>query len=445
MPTSWTDHPATSTTPAKALHINEVRAAINTALGFTPNWTDGATVSNTIPIRAKHFTEIKDAIQTLWRDRGLGLIPNWTSGQEPDGPSIVSTHTGTPIRASDINDVRRWFNYYETWGDLRGVHWFKSGINDFPHVGWNVETVIALQRFDPQTQEWVYNESAVTGTGGALERCTAARNYGLVNIVRMDWRPGLAVPTGSGDYGAWKNNFNTAVNSLIDVATIFIAGNEPNVEGSISAADYASAFDYLYSYKVQYTHYLAAGPSVWSYLDLDWLSSMAADLDATDGFALHSYGTPYMQWAQSCSAMCDNPTQSCSFDCADPPPDPTIPGDASFQRFRDYLAQISTSQWPNVQIYLTETNTHGFGSATSNDNQPKDNYPTGWMQNAYAAVHGYNTNRGQNDPRVLTLCWFVDDDTGNLDWEGYALSNTQIGNLGNARSDFISSTTSTGL
>ena len=234
MPTSWTDYPATSTTPAKALHINEVRAAINTALGFTPNWTDGATVSNTTPIRARHFTEIRDTIQTLWRDRGLGLIPQWTSGAEPGGPSLSTT--ATPIRSTDINDVRQWFNHYETWGDLRGIHWFKSGLTDLPHVGWNVETVIALQ-----TSGGSYDTNAVNA---AVTRCTAARNYGLVNIVRMDWRPNHAVPTVSSDYQGWIDNFTTAVNSLKSVATLFVVGNEPNIsdEGSISATAYADAF-----------------------------------------------------------------------------------------------------------------------------------------------------------------------------------------------------------
>ncbi len=204
-------------------------------------------------------------------------------------------------------------------------------------------------------------------------------------------------------------------------------------------------FNELNAAKVQYTHYLAAGPGVWSCADLDWLSAMAAGLNATDGFALHSYGTPYEQWAQSCSAMCDDPTESCSFDCADPPPDPTIPGDASFQRFRGYLAQISTSQWPDIPIYLTETNTHGYGAASIDDETPKDNYPTGWMQLAYTAVRDYNENRSGSDPRLLTLCWFVDDPrTG---WEKYALSETGTGNerLVQARSDHINSNTSTGL
>ncbi|GEM_PF-1757473 len=446
MPTSWTDYPATSTTPAKALHINEVRAAINTALGFTPNWTDGATVSNTTPIRARHFTEIRDTIQTLWRDRGLGLIPRWTSGAEPGGPSLSTT--ATPIRASDINDVRRWFNHYETWGDLRGVHWFKSGMNDFPHVGWNVETVIGVS-----TEIDGYNEPAVQE---ARSYCINARNYGLVNIVRLEWKSLRAVPTNSAQYTSWRTNFNLAVENLRDVAEIFVVGNEPTVEPGMTASQYAAAFNNLFPTKVANTLYLATGPAVWSFfgseLDTVWLQNASDAITNLDGWALHAYGSPYLQYAESggtpCSALCSTATTVCPISCN---PDPGgLTGDASFRRFRDYIDLIR-AKWAAKPVYLTEMNTKGYSADTQpNGGVPSSSYITGWMQTAYQEIYNFNseTNPTRSQyPRVLALAWFVDDPRSTPEWEDYALSNTDPlkPKLQQARTDFKNSVTSTGI
>ena len=62
-------------------------------------------------MRAVHFVEIRNATQTLWTSRSMGALPNWSSGQAPGGPSLGTA--ATPIRASDMNDLRRWFDQYE--------------------------------------------------------------------------------------------------------------------------------------------------------------------------------------------------------------------------------------------------------------------------------------------------------------------------------------------
>ena len=92
-----------------------------------------------------------------------------------------------------------------------------------------------------------------------------ARNYGLVNIVRIDWKEGHAVPTDSeSDYNDWKDHFYEAVNALKDVATIFIVGNEPTKgTGYVRRANTRPRLTSLYGdvNKVAGVMYLAAGPA----------------------------------------------------------------------------------------------------------------------------------------------------------------------------------------
>jgi hypothetical protein len=376
----------------------------------------------------------------------------------------------TPIKASDVNDLRRWFNHYESWGDLRGVHWFESALTDLPRVGWNVETVIGVSKADES-----YNASEVNRV---LGEATSAWNYGLVNIIRIDYKhkddskdcePGHrspeAVPIDSTKYEQWKNNFNQAVNALAGVCKIFLVGNEPIVEGrnwdgdhcGMTSQQYADAFDYLYTRKVAGMLYLAAGPAAWSFFgappnreyDRDWLRSMANALSNVDGFALHTYGSPDLNWADDpqsnqCVASCADPRRVCRLSC-----DPTTPltRDASFRRFRDYIEEVR-SRWAGKPVYLTEFNTHGYGAASPDDKVPQDNYPTGLMQQAYEEVRNYNTETNPNRPsypRVLSLCWFVDDSRGNSTWAKYALSNSSRPRLVQARTDFKTSDTSTGI
>lgn len=127
MPTPWIDNPATSSTRIRAVHINELRDAVNchyAAYGSSVTWTDNPVTSN-VRIRAIHFTEIRNAIQTLWNQKTMGAIPSWTAGSAPS-----STRS---IRASDINNLRGWLNSYETnttggvYGPLRGLHLRNGG------------------------------------------------------------------------------------------------------------------------------------------------------------------------------------------------------------------------------------------------------------------------------------------------------------------------------
>ena len=370
----------------------------------------------------------------------------------------------TPIWGHHVTDLRKWFNHYKTWGDLRGVHWFDSSRTDFPTVGWNVETVIGVSK------DGTYNSSDVSTVH---RHCENARNYGLVNIVRLDWKAGHAVPTNTNECETWKTYFSQAVNALKDVATIFIVGNEPTIEPpgdpnhGITSSQYANAFNSLYADKVAGVMYLAAGPAACSLstpvgedpeVDTAWLKRASEEITALDGWALHTYGAPYLNYAGGDRhSLCNHPSLICDIK-RDPHRDTRLDGDAGFRRFRDYIEQIAGKWWAKP-VYITETNTQGYNAKYYDPDfdpddpevtgPPTENYIAGWNQRAYQEIRSYNreTNSSRDrNPRILCLCWFVDDYRGDDNWKEHALSNgAAYPILQQARNDFIASDTSTGI
>ena len=460
MTTTWTGSPVLS-----AASINELRTAVDEAGGSPPEWTDGAQLPASATLKAVYATEIRDAIQRLWNDRGLGLIPNWTTGVEPGEPNPT---TPVPLQESDITDLRKWFNHYGTWGDLRGVHWWKNTSTDFTGIFWNVESVIAVQ-----DDNGTYNRGAVEA---ALRRCTEARNYGLVNIVRIDWRPRHAAPRSSADYGEWITDFTEAVNRLKGVATIFVVGNEPNIESGtvmvmkdgeeveqhrgLTSVEYATAFNRLYSRKAEGTSYLAAGPAqlarnhrgLHDEIDTLWLERVINMIVDLDGWALHTYGAPYLRYAgatDDAHEPCDSPSVDCPVH-RDEGKDPYVVDDAGFRRYIDYIRRIREN-WASKPVYITETNTSGYQADSQHEDDtpapPSITYVNGWIQKTYQEVRNFNRENGVDRiswPPVLCLCWFVDSDRDPR-WVGFALSNTAEDKLLQARNDFKASLTYTGI
>src|SRR5581483_8975933 len=110
MATPWTNDPVVpGTTPIRAIHVIELRNAVNasrSALSL-PNYpfTDSSVTPGATQIRAVHFGEIRSAIQDLWFRKRLGPLPGWSVGSPPS-PSRT-------IRAADMNDLRAWMNTYE--------------------------------------------------------------------------------------------------------------------------------------------------------------------------------------------------------------------------------------------------------------------------------------------------------------------------------------------
>jgi hypothetical protein len=98
----WTDEPVTQSTPIKAVHVNELRQAVDMQreLAGLPAfaWTDDPVVAGVTVVRAVHFLELQWAIQDLWTVTALGTLPEWSSGCAPT--------PGCVIFASNVNDLR---------------------------------------------------------------------------------------------------------------------------------------------------------------------------------------------------------------------------------------------------------------------------------------------------------------------------------------------------
>lgn len=127
---AWTDDPSTSSTHIRAIHINELRRAVNfyfSGAGFSPfAWTDGPWVTISRHFRAVHFTEMQSAIQQLWNYKSLGPLPNWSVGTAPS--------TSRQVSARDVNDLRSWLNTYDPGLNIwTGFHWcspVSAGVNN---------------------------------------------------------------------------------------------------------------------------------------------------------------------------------------------------------------------------------------------------------------------------------------------------------------------------
>jgi hypothetical protein len=315
------------------------------------------------------------------------------------------------------------------------VHWFnatQSGLPLLPATGWNVETVFGVSNNDDS-----YNSA---GVQAVLGHATNAYSYGMTNITRLDWKRNKAVAkVGESGFGSWKSNLWQAVNALKSVCTIFIVGNEPTLasEGCIHSGEYAASYNSMYSDddKVTSVLYLVAGPAAWSFMnnpdesDIEWLASVSSSINGTDGFAIHTY--------ESIEEGCTDPRNTCTPLVSD--------GDRGFRRYRNYTQAVEAS-WPSKPVYITEFNTHGFGASGEHDRVPQNNYPTGFMQNAYEDIRNYNM--GSSTVKVLAACWFVDATNRDplFSWSEYALSNNAPrSHLVQARSDFISTNTATGI
>ena len=154
MTTIWRANPSVS-----YWSINELRDAIQLVGGSPPEWTGAARLPAGTRVRAAHVLEIKEAMQRLWNDRGLGLILNWTTGVEPGLPA--PTQPSVLVRDTDILNLRDWFNHWEGWGNLRGVHWFDSGRSDLTGTFWNVELVYGVSSQPAENEALVYNSDEV--------------------------------------------------------------------------------------------------------------------------------------------------------------------------------------------------------------------------------------------------------------------------------------------
>lgn len=144
MVTTWTDDPLSKAVPCKAQHINELRAAIEAVPGiYTPPWGFGGRVSSGDTIKAQHMLDLRAAIGpgggpgTVWNVRGINAGPMLWNETVPGATTSLSG----VLRATHVDDLRRWFNTSET-----GV-----GNYQFPHVR------PMIFGMNPSWREWQQN------------------------------------------------------------------------------------------------------------------------------------------------------------------------------------------------------------------------------------------------------------------------------------------------
>jgi len=303
---------------------------------------------------------------------------------------------------------------------LAGVHFYNSNpeLTGLPGLldnavplgqrGWNVEYIPNVAGCDLRMRDFAQQ----------------AKNAGLVNIIRIDYGNGWAVPVNPLEYETWKNAFKNCIANFGDVASLYIVGNEPNLDCGpkdpagrclappITATQYANAFNYLFDRKVELlagTELLAVANS--PFTPPIWMYSMTSRLHGADGFAFHTGGSG----TSGSRPGCVDPRQPCTaFNNR---------WDGTFRYYRDVISQLD-QRWWSKPVYLTEFNTFTGGPGT----EPINNYPPGWITKAFQEIRHYNANRNGR-PEIKALIWFIDVDqlrsraSAPNNWWDWALSN----------------------
>lgn len=97
----FTDDPLGTGTVVKAVHVTELRQAVDTlrarnALGAF-GWTDGTLTAGATPVRAAHLNDLRNALNQVYDARGLAR-PSYTD------PTIQAGET--PIKRAHVSDLR---------------------------------------------------------------------------------------------------------------------------------------------------------------------------------------------------------------------------------------------------------------------------------------------------------------------------------------------------
>jgi len=313
-----------------------------------------------------------------------------------------------------------------------GVHWFSGDGDIFDGAlpvgrrGWNVELV--------------FGSNDVGHRSHALEMARQGRDAGLVNIIRIDYRPGerQTVPTDRGAFEVWSQEFFEVVDLFLaeGLSTRFIVGNEPMLDG-ICPRLYADAYIYLHERRPEGIELLVAGPNAFGYIEtcasyltsVDWIGRVADFVGEADGFAIHTYGDPTFRGGE-----CADPRAPCRR--------PADPFDWGFQHFRDQIDAITagSGRFAHQPFYITEFNTdiNGLGHPDPSDNYAADVGGTGrgWIELAFEAIRVFNEEAllDPDLPQVFALCWFVD--RNDSEWSTFSLHD-RTGALGTAREDLV--------
>lgn len=111
MVTTWTDDPTGKAVPCKAQHINELRQAVEAALPTTTTvpWGRGNRVDSSTNIQAQHLLDLRTGVGQVWGNADISAGPMLWTESVPGAGAL-----GQVLRASHVDDVRRWFNTSET-------------------------------------------------------------------------------------------------------------------------------------------------------------------------------------------------------------------------------------------------------------------------------------------------------------------------------------------
>ncbi len=162
-------------------------------------------------------------------------------------------------------------------------------------------------------------------------------------------------------------------------------------------------------------------------IDVPWLNYMFATVQlldegarakaeagvgsvAPDGFAIQAFGRVADHGAQE-------PLTNLN--------DDAFPGaQMGFRIFEDWLAIINRFDHTRGKpVYINATNTFDPLSGSL----PAENYPAGWLTNAYAAVNA--------EPQIEALCWFIDGFVHDEQWAMFSLIEPR-GSLAVAATEF---------
>jgi hypothetical protein len=284
---------------------------------------------------------------------------------------------------------------------MAGVHFYSGTTSMLDSTlpigqrGWNVEYVSNVASCDG---------NPATDPEGVRAKAQRAKNDGLINIIRIDENNSIHLGVPRTADATWANNYINCTKELSDLSSVYIVGNEPNIENGGGAPytpqEYATAFNYLYGRKGEMpagTELLAVFNS--PFTPPQWMHDMTVLLNGVDGFAIHTGGAH-----SPCST---DPRVACVFG--------GWSFDGGFRFYRNVIDSIDTRFW-SKPVYITEFNTFN-GDAGS---EPANNYPTDWINNAFIDVRNYNAARGTKPP-IKALIWFMDESRS--PWGSWALTN----------------------
>ncbi len=327
----------------------------------------------------------------------------------------------------------------------------------FPHpernwhgrAGWVVELTYAQQASAPY---W--------GIDDLARRVETAVSAGHHVLVRVDYDQGQSIPPGEDALAAYLAYLRQlARDGRLQGVYGFIIGSSYNASGSneqpVTPAWYARVFNGYGTWPTAQNNVLATVRAENSTVRL-LVGPVQPWVVEQDGERPFTVPAPWLNYFHTLLGFIDEAAQERaaigiaqawpdgfaiqafgnveSLPVAERPLEPlkSIPhpqwpaAQAGFRVYQDWLAVINS--FPTLQtfpVYITASNTHQPGITPT----PAENYPTGWLTNALAAI--------QQEPQIKTFCWFIDFLPVDTQWAMFSLFEAQ-GTVSQANDEFES-------